>query len=102
MFRLQLTARHAIHSQACLKGKKKKTWGGTKTCNVKKGLCGGRKKAPIPDKKALDAVRPWALVTHWLTKQAVKNPQKEGTNPPPSRGFPWPSLGRGAGETTLA
>ena len=71
------------------KAKKKKKPGAGKTCSVKKRACeGAEQNAPSPDKKALDAVRPWVPVTHWLTKQAVKIPQKEGTNPPPSRGLP--------------
>ena len=48
----------------------------------KKGLRGQRK-TPPPQQKALDAVRPRVPVTLWQTKEAVKNPEKEGTNPPP-------------------
>ena len=88
MFRLQLTVRHAIHSQACLKGEKKKPGAGQKV-RVKKGLCGGRKNAPIPDKKALDAARPRVPVTLWQTKYAVKIPKKGATNSPrPRLGLP--------------
>ena len=78
----------------------KKPGVGTQMYSVKKGLRGPIK-CPLPRQKALGAVRPWVPVTLWFTKQAVKNPQKEGTNPPPSRGFPWPSLGRGVGEILM-
>ena len=64
--------------------KKKKTWGGkqkTSACE-KKGLCGGTKNAPIPDKKALGPCDPLP------TKLGNQIPKQEGTNPPPSEGLP--------------
>ena len=62
--------------------KEKKPGAGTKTCSVKTGLR-GQKKRPLPRQKARDAARPRVPVTLWLTKTAVKIPQKEGANPPP-------------------
>ena len=88
------------NSVACLEGKKKKrkkNLGRGQNVQCEKGPVRGQRKSPLPGQKALDAVRPWVPVTHWLTKKAVKIPQKEGTNPPRSRRFPWPSLGRGGG-----
>ena len=65
------------------KQKTKKNLGrGQKTCSVRTGLR-GQKKRPLPRQKARDAVRPRVPVTLWLTKTAVKIPQKEGANPPP-------------------
>ena len=83
-----------LSSEACFH--KKKPGAGTQTCSVKKGLR-GLIKCPLRRQKALDAVSvgPCDPLAH---KTGRQNPQKEGTNPPPSRGFPWPSLGRGAGE----
>ena len=45
---------------------------------VKKGLRGGRKNAPSPDKKALDAVRPRVPVTFWLTNKPPKTQKRRG------------------------
>ena len=45
---------------------------------VKKGLRGGRRNAPSPDKKALDAVRPRVPVTLWLTNKPSKTQKRRG------------------------
>ena len=54
---------------------------------VKKGLR-GQTKRPLPNKKALDAVRPRVPVTLCQTEKGNQIPKQEGTNPPPSEGLP--------------
>ena len=64
---------------------KKKTWGGEnkKVC-VRKGLCGGTKNTPIPDKKALDAGRPGPTGN----KRCRQNPKKGASIAPALEALP--------------
>ena len=83
------------------KTKKKKPGAGKTKGACEKGLCGGTKKAPIPDKKALDAARPWVPGPTGY-KRCRQNPTKGGGQyAPAQRRSPWPSLGRGAGEISF-
>ena len=67
---------------------------------MKKGLCGGTKNAPIPDKKALDAGRPW-VPGPTGNKICRQNPKKGASIAPAQDwAFPWESLLRGVGKTT--
>ena len=82
--------------------KKKKNLGREKT----KGACekgpvrGHAKKPPSQTEKALDAGRPW-VPGPTGNKICRQNPTKRGVHSPAQRRTPWPSLGRGAGETTF-
>ena len=77
------------------RAKKKNAWGGNK--NVRGEPRSNPKRAPPPPKqKALGAVRLGPCDPN-QTQETRQKQHKEGTNPPPLRGTPWPSLGRGAG-----
>ena len=80
---------------------KKKDLGREKPCSVKRA-CEGARKRPPPLTK-----RPWTPCVRGslallATKDADKIPNKGAANmrPPKNGRSPWPSLGRGAGETT--
>ena len=89
----------SIAKRASKAERKKKKGGGEKQkVRVKKGLCGGTK-SPHPRQKALDAGRPW-VPGPTGNKICRQNPTKRGVHSPAQRRTPWPSLGRGAGETT--
>ena len=96
---LQLASRSASGPEGQKNTKKKNTWGGKTKSACENGPEGAEKTPPSqtkgPGRSASEG--PCDPLAH---KKAVKNPEKEGTNPPPSRGFPSPSLGRGAGEIT--
>ena len=78
--------------------KKKKNLGrGTKKTKraCEKGLRGGRRNAPSPYKKALDAVRPRVPVTLWLTNKPSKTQKRRGPTLRARRRSPGPHSGAG-------
>ena len=96
---LSLSVSKLSKPEACLKGKKKNLGRGKTKGACEKRACVGAQKAPIPDK------RPWTpgvrgSLAPQATKYADKIPRKGASIAPRSRRSPWPSLGRGAGETT--
>ena len=90
-----------LASQRGPKGRaeKKKTWGGKKTCSVKRA-CEGARKRPPPHTE-----RPWTpCVRGSLAPQANKkcrqNPKKGGVHSPRARGAPpGPHSGEGLGRS---
>ena len=69
--------------------------------NVRVRAQGAAQKGAPSEQTALGAMRLGSLWPKPNTRnKTVQN--KEGTNPPRSRRFPWPSLGRGAGEIPMA
>ena len=74
--------------------KKKKT-----TCACEKGPVRGQEKRPLPVQKGPGRSASEGPCDPLAHKQAVKNPEKEGTNPPRSRRSPDPHSGQGLGRS---
>ena len=77
--------------------KKKNLGRGTKKTKraCEKGLRGGRRIAPSPYKKALDAMRPRVPVTLWLTNKPSKTQKRRGPTLRARRRSPGPHSGAG-------